>query len=564
MNNPKVRDFCSFSPSKEVHEIGKLIGRNKPDRELQKLLRSVINSNCNPQVIAERRSGKSSLLNCAFHEISNCHKTFLPILINFKKYNYIAGVQEGYLLISSLILDAAKNLSIWTASNKIEIGRKTIFKKESWPEYYQSLQGVGFSAEKLFSDLIIKFSRHGISVILLIDEYESMFFSCFKGQLGSVHCIRDIIMGKLENEQVLKCIITGARPWHVYHQDVGSDDFNFIDDTIYLKPFSYEESYSLFQSEVEKCTGIFKGNISEWENHIQWIHELAGGWPYLTKIIGNEYAQTGHIDEATLLDRLETHFSNIQKRLPEGYTSVLLGQQLTYQIQEQLIKWGLAKRKYGDITQVEPNGMLWRKFLQNQDDPKNDVNNFSPNDVEGYRKAVIHYEISQLASDVVEHITEINEVLRGKDKPIIFDTSLSISYPQYFNKLGILADNLEHFRNFISSLYIILYESTQKHHEGKLRNLYSIPAEFNKQPKDHSPDVFHHIDALRHKFLKAHDTTSKNFHSRRFTPEQSQEHFLGHRNSPKNDDFYIIQKGLLTEFSEFLDRLLSWAYSQQV
>ena len=88
------------------------------------------------------------------------------------------------------------------------------------------------------------------------------------------------------------------------------------------------------------------------------------------------------------------------------------------------------------------------------------------------------------------------------------------------------------------------------------------PPEFNRYPKPNEPDIFHHIDVLRHKFLMAHDTMSVNFEKRRFTPEDTQEKYLGHRNRPRANEFYILQKGLLRDFSSFLSGLLKWANSQ--
>ena len=220
-----------------------------------------------------------------------------------------------------------------------------------------------------------------------------------------------------------------------------------------------------------------------------------------------------------------------------------------------------------------PYGELWRDF----------VNNVPYKKYQEHRNTTIceenqkltntsllnmqSFEIQHLASKVTDQVTEINEILRGKELNIIFDTTLSLNYPQHFKNIGILAINENQFKDFIASLYIIVFESTQekitvKNGKKRIQNMAKYPACFNRYPKSNEPDIFHHINGLRHKFLKAHDTLSSNFSSKRFTPEESQEYFIGHRNRPNNNEFISLQKGILTEFSIFLSKLLEWANNQ--
>ncbi|MHB8854057.1 MAG: P-loop NTPase family protein [Ignavibacteriaceae bacterium] len=220
--------YSTFIPSQEVVNSKELFGRNKPDRELDSLLKSLLYKKCNPQVIGERRSGKSSLIKCAKSNLLKLEDAYniLSVIINFKNYYMIKGVSKGYKLLAAHFL-FEMDMKNKFKTKQISLGPKLIINYcDSIESYFHFLDSKSFRGEKIFEKLIEFIASNNFSTILFIDEFESMFFSTFESSLGSVHPIRDLIMSSLPNNSKFNCCITGTRTWDNYAQDVGSDDFN--------------------------------------------------------------------------------------------------------------------------------------------------------------------------------------------------------------------------------------------------------------------------------------------------------------------------------------------------
>jgi hypothetical protein len=168
-----------------------------------------------------------------------------------------------------------------------------------------------------------------------------------------------------------------------------------------------------------------------------------------------------------------------------------------------------------------------------------------------------------LGSEIIDLITDINDLLNGKGIKIIFNTMNSYKYPKYSNELTVMSENEEMFRDFISSLYFIFFESTQDRIKGKgkkKRNCVRYPDEFNKR-NNNEPQIIRYIDAIRHKICKAHDIASKYFKPK-VTYIDAQYYFINHKNKISDAEYCIIQKKILKELIIFLSDLKKWAEKQ--
>ncbi|MCX7611168.1 MAG: hypothetical protein N2043_06240 [Ignavibacterium sp.] len=544
-----------FLPSSEVTNIKELFGRNKKGRELEEFITSVTVKKCNPQIIGERRSGKSSLIKCAkaFIDSNSEYENYIVIILNFKSFQSVKGISNGYKLLTSKLLQELISKKIFD-SFKIyqKLGIATNVTLEN---IYNELESLNKRGEFIFIKLIELTLSQGFNVILVIDEYESMFFSTFQGEIGSVHTIRDLVIQSSNYETKFTCSITGARSWDYYASDVGSDDFNFIDDTIFIKKLYLEETTELFEYYYSFCSVELKNNLSDWEKNIEMIYKLSGGWPYILKIIGNEYSTSGEINIDRIKERTKSHFNNILQRLTAEQKKTLISK-INSEYSNQLLKLGLLEKIDG---RIEINGEIFESFVN--ENLKNEEFTAGLTELTSINKRI---EIQQLASDTTDLMTEINETLLAKNKEPIFNFKLSINFPLYCKNLSQFCENLENFKSFISSLYIIVFEATQKSiiddkssNKTKVVNLATLPDKFSRK-YNNEPDIIHHIDVLRHKFLGAHDTLNDNWKVRRFDPFTSQEHFLGHRNTPDESEYYKLQKGILYEFNNFLSELLDW------
>jgi hypothetical protein len=340
-----------FIPTQEIVNPDELIGRNKKGRELDKFIKSLIQNKSNIQLIAERRTGKSSILNCSIAQIKANKNVgnFIPLLINFKKYPSVNNVNNGYLLICAKLVNSLNDLLIWEKCGFIKKKKvikiqknKEIFQLDSIEGYYNYFITKEWRGAKLLEDLVSFLAKNNKSVVLLIDEYESMFFNTFEGIVGSVHTIRDLTMKQLSNEQIFRCAISGARSWDTYSQKIGSDDFNFIDDYMHLDPLTYEENIDLLKHCYNNSNGVCKENLSQWESKTDEIFKMSGGNPYIIKIIGNSFASNGKIVLKEIAQRLNSHFCNTWQRLNESEKKVLLNKNDNRRIQNDVISYGLA------------------------------------------------------------------------------------------------------------------------------------------------------------------------------------------------------------------------------
>jgi len=564
-----------LEPSKEIFDPTHLIGRNEEDRELDILLRS-FSRGSNPQVIGERRSGKSSLLNCAVNLIENGHlgDRTIPVLVNFKLYPSVIGINSSYFLLCAAIINKVNEYDVWDSDGCLTLGSKKVEKKPTVDGYYNFLSNTNWRGESTIRYVIEALANSGYSICLLIDEYEFMYFNSLNGRVGSFHTIRNLVMSPLPNGQRFQCTISGARRWDFHAQDVGSDDFNFIDYTIYLSPLSESECEIIVEEAFEDGNRI---SSSELHKLKKIASNYSGGMPYVVKILCNQFSLTELISAPDLLLRLTPHFNSAINRLSLSEKQVLYGVQSIRLVEEELIKLGLVIRKsriFGDV--ILPRGQLWIDFCASAEDlsqrPEGTPYSSDTQSTQVTSATELNRKqsvIFQLANEVNEFIFEINENLFGKGIELIFDTTLSFQYPMFFNKLSFLVEDGNTFKEFIAPLYTIVFESTQKEiidprtKNSRIQNMAKYPHEFNRFPKPkNAPDVFHRIDVLRHKWIGAHDTASRNFKVRRFTPEESQEHYIGHRKTPKRQDYFILQQGLLKDFTSVLRDLLTWAERQ--
>jgi len=566
--------------SAEITDPEDLIGRNEKGRELSNLLWSLRNG-VSIQLIGERRSGKSSLINCAIKSIKDDFKTYnaIPVSFNFKSHSEKKGLEEGYQIFLCELLTALNDFKDCWDNGTFQVRNKKITKQKDFSRYVQFIEHGNWPSNKiLFSSILKKLIEKGFKVYFFIDEYEYMVHRTFKGAPGALHTLRDAI----RDYNDFSCVISGARSWDKYAQDIGSDDFNLIDKIIYVEPLNEEDCKIFVEKALDGCEGLDEELISEVKEK---IFSLSGGIPYLMTIICNEIQiqRTLSIDEIEI--RLQTHFSNIWDRLEDSYKAALQSNKvkITKIQMNELIGYGLGIHKIGWLgkQQLVPNGSLWRTFVEQQpiiklEDNKNIINEYnqlqkkrqvSNNNFEYFRKS---YHINQLCDQLITLTDDINQTLRDKNLEIIFDTTSATNWPRIFNDIKKSCQDENHFWKFITSIYLIMVESTAKEIKDHITKKYRpqggarYPREFNRS-KGKAPDCFWRIGALRHRWARAHNTETQFFNSKKYTPAAAQEFYIGHRRKPKKEknDWVELQIAIIQDFIEFLGQLYYWAEAQE-
>jgi len=613
-----------FRPSSEVKSPDELFGWNKPSGFLDGLVKIIVKGRSNVQILGERRSGKSSILNCISHEIrKDISKTkLIPVIVNFNSHHDTINSDNGYNLFSACVLNELVKIDELKPRDSIKIANAIIDKANDVGGYLNNLSTLSKQKTKsFFKNLIFDIAEKGYSILLLIDEYEAMFLGTFQGQKGSLYGIRNLItQEELPNHQVFQCCITGTRRWSDYYNDIGSDDFNFINDTQFISGLDLQETKELI------LYGFDQSNKEIKNKDINRIFKLSGGWPFYIKSICNSYILLGGIDVTHLLEKLYSHFHSIWQRLNNKQQLLLKGEPCSRSSIDYLENLNLLetrKRLFSNkIKPKGPKGQLWCNFIKTQEVVGPSIVNNSDSE-KNSRVA----QLKQVAEITNITVSEISDVLEGKELDVIFHLALSPSYWKYAGRLYNPCYKRHTFSDFIVALYIIVFESTARHtfyvrnrnnfstlenvvnaieypqkdmrifkHWTKNTfifnhkclevdalkdeiinncdgfsptmtqhpiNMAALPPQFNRFPDpDSCPDIFHIIDILRHKWAEGHDTRSKNFQVRRFMPAQAQDKYLGHRNNPENIDWYKMQLGILKDLNKELVSILNWANEQ--
>jgi len=617
-----------FDPSSEVKTPNELFGWNKPTGLLDGLVNIIVKGRSHVQILGERRAGKSSILNCLSHEISKDHsKTkLIPVIVNFNRYMDTLDSENGYNLFSACILNELENIDDLKPNNSIEISHIIINRANDVGGYLNNLSNAKLlskqKTKRFFKNLIFDIAEKGYSVLLLIDEYEAMFMGLFEGKNGSLYGVRDLVMGELPNERYFQCCITGTRRWSDYYNDIGSDDFNFINETQFIPGLDIQKTKELILHGFDQSNKEIKnGDINK-------IFKLSGGWPFYIKSICNNYILHGGIDETHLLEKLHSHFYSVWQRLNNEQQLLMKGEPGSRGLIDYLERLNLLETRNklfsNKIVPKGPKGQLWFNFIKTQEVVGPSIVDNS--DIEENQRVA---ELNQVAEITNQTVSNLSDVLEGKELDVIFHLALSPSYYSYAGTLYKPCYEEKTFSDFITALYILLFESTARHtihtmntnkfsalenviKEIKYRkkgmhifkhwtndsfifnhicdeyeveplkdeiknnckgfrptmsnnpyNMAALPPQFNRFPDpDSCPDIFHIIDILRHKWAKAHDTRSDNFKENRFTPAKAQDKYLGHRNIPKYIDWYKLQLGVMKDFNKELVSILNWANEQ--
>jgi hypothetical protein len=473
-----------FEISEEVKDPKQLIGWGANNGFLDNVLDKMFKLKQNPIIVAERATGKSSLLNCIQYKINEKNDNHFGVLINFTDYIDDLNHDTGYNLITASIIDQLdKEKNIFRSNlykriirnNTLHLGDFRINKESNIGDYIEQFNKYRRQKSKtLFKDLIIFLAEQSYSIVLLIDEYERMYFDVFDGKPGSFYPVRNFITGSttLPNGQRLRCCMTGNRQWSDYYNRTGSEDFNRCK-TIFLPSLTKDDTKSLIEYGLDKFD---KHNSKlDYEN----IFDFSGGNPYTIKILFNELIQNpaSKIDDHLMDDHFhvrwnkledEDIFVNMKKILIGCVRGDLDQSQEDYNTIKYMVNLQLIEE---NEDRYIPKGLLWEKFLKNTINA--DVNDIieenkmlskSMETNESKDKDVENTKIKVKTQSDTFHdlIHDITKNLRSKGLDPIFDLNIA---PEMFHIAGNLKNscfNKDGLAEFIYGIYQIFWYSTSR------------------------------------------------------------------------------------------------------
>ncbi|KYC41424.1 hypothetical protein WA1_22295 [Scytonema hofmannii PCC 7110] len=360
-----------FNPDREVIKPQQLFGHNQPGALLEQLCIQ-LEMGTNVLLLGERRSGKTSLLQCCLSKISSSKTSGLvPVYINFYESPYIKGFASAYRWLLAFIHAAVSTKEKDKIPNDLALNKVVLNKNQPPEAYYQQLLQVeDYEIDYIFQDYLKKISEYRVGVALLIDEYEYLIRHTFEGQ-GFV-TLRKVSSWNPHYDYAFKplCyVIAGAISWDRLCDIIGSPELNNTSSTLTVNPLNFESFKQMWTQCLLETSYDLKDNIDFSKFHLGKIYDLTGGWPYYGKVIG-QYICTGMNNEEDFYEALLRHFKVIWYHLTEDEKSrLLLVDQIFHKdtdgISQSLIKRGLLEVSPEGF--LNARGRLWRRYIQQQE-----------------------------------------------------------------------------------------------------------------------------------------------------------------------------------------------------
>ena len=554
-----MEETSGFQPSCEVVDPKFLFGHNQKNGLLQKTI-TQLQLGTNIQILGERRTGKTSILKCCKEMLKANTNNFIPIYLNFREHHLIKGYANTHRLLLAYIHMATLPYGFELSPL---LDKKIFTNKKNIELQYELLSKVSdYQIDSLISQYINDISSKKMGVILLFDEYEHLIRYSYEEKEGAFFFLRDISSMPSNNSsspKPLTYVIAGALPWNQLCKMIGSPELNNVGAVFYIDPLDAESFSQMWDSCLSASSPSMRNNVIETKLDINKIFNLAGGWPFYGKVIG-ELLSTDIQDEAIIYESLFQHFNTIWTRLSDDERKAL-HDCITSKVTKNnstvrnLIYRGLLEE---NNELVIPKGDLWSKFIQENLEQTQNLETFYQNTNET--------KFNLLVNDIGELITDINEAslnLLGRET---FRCS-NQDIPTY-KDLRTPANTSEQFSQFALSLYNLFFERTTGPKKVKVvgnngktiveqeqfRALELLPADFRRQRT-----MIRIIDATRHHYGKGHLTRLDTFNSKGggIGIEKILERYLGSKVPPRDAQFLELQAKILEDVIEFLRELLN-------
>lgn len=521
-----------FNPSSIVNDPDLLFGRKKL---LEDVCEGIL-SGSSFFVWGERRSGKTSLLNCLNSNLSK-HPSVLTALIDFKSLAFISNTADAFRWIAANILQAA---FLKNELNEYKIFDLQIYQMSTEYDYYELLKSIGNS--ECIAGLLERVTHAICNVldvkrfVLLIDEYEHLFERTF-GEANGFMYIRSLAS---DPKYLFSYVLSGSIHWRYMSSAIGSPELN-NSITKYLQPLKWDDFKAFYDYELSTIDAGSKKEMVVDQASI--IYSKSGGIPFYAKVIAS-----GLIDETDH----EEIFSVLSQYFDERYKNMLRNcgckslDEVKRMIDNKANQYNEFQRlgiikKDGD--HAEFNGDYWKSYIDQRGIEAN--------------AGVLHLEIEILKKrcEIERLIGRINVNQSNVASEELFVRCVD-DYKDY-DMLSSLCLDESDFICFTGAMFKIFYERTANtiFDEQKNRPIQKNRESLPRAIRSH--EFMIDVGSIRHNF-GGHKTSSPFWNNMNGSLNKADLllKYLGKKLEPAPHEYLIFQSRLLEAAIGYLNQVI--------
>lgn len=548
-----------FEAHAEVVDPNELFGHGRKDRLLDRLVRAV-RGGLNTQLLGERRAGKTSLLHCCRTRLLVEAPRVVPLYVNFRQEATLRGVENAHRLLVARIHAALQEHRPADVGDGVQLESVALRAGLSEAACFELLTHVphGLSGQNgVFAEYIRALRRRGLTVVLLLDEYEHMVELTFNCTAGAFFTIRDLSTEPRPSGEPtgLTYVIAGRHHWKTMDAKIGSPEFNKTGDLLVVGPISHDDFGAMWERCTQTSTSEEQARLQASEITADRACELTGGWPAFGKIIGKSIAVHGTVSPEAAYGAIEPHLSIWWTGLPEleqrGLAELVCGRQLhDFPVRDLAARGLLMRDPEGEYL---INGELWDRFVR--DAARSKGRGDHGLDTLEDRVAEMGHEIR----DIIARINRSHERIQAKKGAHLFEVRNDEGASH--EVMWTLVRNRGEFERFARQAYITLYERTRdgrvtKNGHIKPTTLARLPPTMGSAPypgANRFQQIVQRVGALRNEYV--HDQHLSSYDPRGMPFDDVLAYYLDSVAEPRNSDFTTLQVLVLDELVTYFRQL---------
>lgn len=353
-----------FQTKRYVTDPKELFGYNEPGEVLEQLCLT-LGGGTSTQILGERNAGKTSVLRCVATRFLATRPRHLPVYLEFRGTG-VGDPLDAYRHIVAQI--HATFLARSSAPEELDFGRLRLSTEPNPDVHFAALQALNeyevFSAVEGYFQRI---NERGFGVLLLFDEYEYLMRTVLHGEAEKFWQMRRV--GQIPAQRGSPCPLTialaGALEWCDFCGRDGSPPLNIVSALRILPPLSREAFGKMWAHCRGQSGREVRRRLDRFGANIDHIYDLAGGWAFAGKMIGQHLVTCNRLDEEQLASDFRPHFQVLWDQRKDAERERLLavarGDAVPLDALTDLRQRGLAEDDGNGKARLR--GELWRNWV---------------------------------------------------------------------------------------------------------------------------------------------------------------------------------------------------------